>query len=97
MAPKITCVEDGSVVSLANFDDMICKAFNKQSSHVQFSDEYHVIMDVADVIYDDGKWSDDRYEHVMARLEAACPNKKFIMNLKKYITYFLKDKYTLVY
>ena len=96
MTPKIQCLEDGSFISLSSYDDEVCKFFNKKSSNVGFSDEYHMLMGVGEVIYRDGKWCEDVYEHVMARLESVCTSKSSFDSFKKAVRELLKNKYAFV-
>lgn len=96
MTPRIQCVEDGSFISLSKFDDIVCRFFNKSSSNVGFCDEYHMLIGVAEVIYRDGKWCEDVFEHVMARLDVVCSNKTYFDNFKKGVVELLKNKYAFV-
>lgn len=96
MTPRIQCVEDGSFISLSCYDDIICKFFNKAASKVGFSDEYHMLMGVGEVIYRDGKWNDDVYEHVIARLQVACNNKSYFDTFKQAVKELLKNRYAFV-
>lgn len=96
MTPRIQCVEDGSFISLSKYDDIVCKFFNKTSSNVGFSDEYHMLMNIGEVIYRDGKWCDHVFEHAMARLEVVCSNKTYFSNFKNAVEELLKNKYAFV-
>lgn len=96
MTPKITNAISGEVIAFAEFDNMICKAFEKDSSKVGFSEEYLMFMDIADVIYTNGKWSNTIFENILARLEVACQNNVYMEKFKMNALYFLRDAYIYV-
>lgn len=91
--PKFIRVKDGVEVSLAEIDNQLCIAFNKESSKLKFSDEYFMLIDIADVVCASGVFSFDIYENIMARFEVLCKNKEYFENFREQIFKFLKDDY----
>lgn len=96
MAPKITNAVSGEIIPLPEFDNLICKAFDKESSKVSFCEEYHMLIDIAEVIYTNGKWSNTIFENILARLELACKNQIYLEKFKMNALYFLRDAYMFV-
>jgi hypothetical protein len=93
MAPKIISTETSVRAHLADIDDIICTSFGKTPSNVSFCEEYHMMMDIVDVIYSSGVWSDDTFDNIMARFDTIVMNKKYLSVFRQCMTEVFHEKY----
>jgi hypothetical protein len=86
---------DAVELSLAEIDEIICKAFDKEASSMTFCDEYHMISDIGEIVYARGFWSPKKFEEIMNKLERFASDAYFTKF--KFLTWdFIHGSYTYV-
>lgn len=93
MIREIINVSTGSSVSFSEIDDIICKFFKRMPSNVQFSEEYHMMIDIVEVIYSSGEWCEDTFENIMARFDTIVANKRYLNIFRKCMIEVFRDKF----